>query len=62
MAPYAGAAGACHGSLAAAVPRPNRWQLASLAGREANVDNGHLYRVPVIQLTTYLFRMLWTRF
>jgi len=58
MALYARAAGACHGTVAAAVPRPNRWQLASLAGREVNVDNDHLYRVPVIQLTTYLFRML----
>jgi len=30
--------GAAKGTLAAAVPGPNRWHSASLAGREANVQ------------------------
>jgi hypothetical protein len=36
----------------------NRWQLATITGREANVDNDHVCRAPVTPLTTYLFRIL----
>ena len=55
MPPCAGATGACRGTLTAAAPRPNCWQLAS-AGREANIDNDHLCRVPAAQLTEYMYK------
>jgi hypothetical protein len=54
--PAPGLPGLAQGTLAAAAPGPNCWQLAS-AGREVNVDNDHVYRVPTTQLTTYLFRI-----
>ena len=40
---HRGLAGALQGTLAAAAPGPNRYQLASLTGREANIDGSRQF-------------------